>query len=220
MFTGLIEGIGTLLRTERHGPDARMVISPAFQLDNPVLGESIAVDGACLTVIDFDSSSFGADVSAETLDRTTLGTKVSGSKLNLERALRLGDRLGGHLVTGHVDSVGVLKERRSQGRSLRLSFEISPDLAKFVVEKGSIAINGISLTVNGVSSGGFDVNIVPHTASATTLADLRVGSQVNIETDLIGKYIHRLMSAGQGGPRDSGPGKGIDLDLLRRSGFA
>lgn len=220
MFTGLIEGVGTLLRTERHGPDARMVISPAFALDNPVLGESIAVDGACLTVIDFDSSSFGADVSAETLARTTLGAKVSGSRLNLERALKLGDRLGGHLVTGHVDCVGVLKERRSQGRSLRLSFEIAPDLASFVVEKGSIAINGISLTVNGVSNGGFDVNIVPHTASVTTLADLRIGSQVNIETDLIGKYIHRLMSVGQDAPNDERSGKGIDLDLLRRNGFA
>jgi riboflavin synthase len=220
MFTGLIEGIGTLLRTERHGPDARMVISPAFKLENPVLGESIAVDGACLTVIDFDAGSFGADVSAETLARTTLGTKVSGSRLNLERALKLGDRLGGHLVTGHVDSVAVLKERRSQGRSLRLSFELSPDLARFVVEKGSIAINGISLTVNGVSNGGFDVNIVPHTASVTTLTDLQVGSRVNIETDLIGKYIHRLMSAGQGSGGDNGPGRGIDLDLLRRNGFA
>ena len=222
MFTGLIEGTGTLLRTERHGPDARMVISPGFRLDNPVLGESIAVDGACLTVVDFDSSSFGADVSAETLARTTLGRKNSGGRVNLERALKLGDRLGGHLVTGHIDGIGVLKEKKPEGRSLRLAFELPREMMRFVIEKGSIAINGISLTVNGVSSAGFDVNVVPHTASITTLADLRIGSEVNIETDLIGKYLHRLVSLREGSEEESpgGSGKGIDLDLLRRHGFA
>ncbi len=217
MFTGLIEGTGTLLRTERHGPDARMVISPDFQLDRPVLGESIAVDGACLTVIDFDPASFGADVSAETLARTTLGRKVSGNKLNLERALKIGDRLGGHLVTGHIDGIAVLKERKPVGRSLRLSFEMAPEMIRFVIEKGSIAVNGISLTVNGVSNTGFEVNIVPHTASMTTLADLRIGAEVNIETDLIGKYVHRLVHPQE---EENGAGKGIDLDLLRRHGFA
>ncbi len=220
MFTGLIEGTGTLLRTERHGPDARMVISPDFRMDNPVLGESVAVDGACLTVVDFDRASFGADVSAETLARTTLGRKASGSRVNLERALRLGDRLGGHLVTGHVDGIGVLKERKPEGRSLRLAFEVSREIIKFVIEKGSIAVNGISLTVNGVFSTGFDVNIVPHTASMTTLADLQIGVQVNIETDLIGKYVHRLVSLREGASEESGGGKGVDLDLLRRHGFA
>jgi riboflavin synthase len=220
MFTGLIEGTGTLLRTERHGPDARMVISPDFQLDNPVLGESIAVDGACLTVVDFDRSCFGADVSAETLARTTLGRKNSGGRLNLERALKLGDRLGGHLVSGHIDGIGVLKERRPEGRSLRLAFELPREMMRFVVEKGSIAINGISLTVNGVSAAGFDVNVVPHTASMTTLADLKIGSEVNIETDLVGKYLHRLVSLREEPAEDGSGGKGIDLDLLRRHGFA
>ncbi|MDR3566696.1 MAG: riboflavin synthase [Syntrophobacteraceae bacterium] len=220
MFTGLIEGTGTLLRTERHGPDARMVISPGFQMDKPVLGESIAVDGACLTVVDFDSSSFVADVSAETLAKTTLGAKASGSRVNLERALRLGDRLGGHLVTGHIDGIGRLKERKAEGRSIRISFELARESMRFVIEKGSIAINGISLTVNGVESSGFDVNVIPHTASMTTLCDLQIGSQVNIETDLIGKYLHRLVSLREGPAEQNPGGKGIDLDLLRRHGFA
>ena len=220
MFTGLIEGTGTLLRMERHGPDARMVISPAFDMGKPVLGESIAVDGACLTVVDFDRGAFGADVSAETLARTTLGRKTPGSRVNLERALRLGDRLGGHLVSGHVDAIGVLRERKPEGRSLRLIFDLAREMMRFVIEKGSIAINGISLTVNGVSSSGFDVNIVPHTASMTTLPDLKVGAEVNIETDLIGKYVHRLLSPREDPSEESGAGKGIDLDLLRRHGFA
>lgn len=220
MFTGLIEGTGTLLRTERHGPDARMVISPAFQMDKAVLGESISVDGACLTVIDFGRDFFGADVSVETLARTTLGRKASGSRVNLERALRLGDRLGGHLVTGHVDGIGVLKERRPVGRSWRLFFDISREVARFVIEKGSIAVNGISLTVNTVSSAGFEVNIVPHTASMTTLADLQIGAEVNIETDLIGKYVHRLVTLQEAPLEENGGGKGIDLDLLKRRGFA
>lgn len=219
MFTGLIEGTGTLLRTERHGPDARMVISPGFDMGKTVLGESIAVDGACLTVVDFDRASFGADVSAETLARTTLGRKISGSRVNLERALKLGDRLGGHLVTGHIDGVGVFKGRKPEGRSVRLFFELPGEIMGFVIEKGSIAVNGISLTVNGVSSSGFDVNVVPHTASMTTLSDLQPGSEVNIETDLIGKYVHRLMSRAEGS-EESGGGKGIDLELLRRHGFA
>ena len=155
MFTGLIEGIGTLQRTDRLGPDARMVIRAGFRMENIVLGESISVDGACLTVVDFQQDALTADVSAETLSRTTLGRKGPGSGLNLERALRLGARLGGHLVTGHIDGIAVLKERRSEGRSLRLFFEAPPEIMKYVIEKGSIAIDGVSLTVNGVSSGGF-----------------------------------------------------------------
>ena len=142
MFTGLIEGTGTLLRTERLGPDARMVIRADFRMENIVLGESISVDGACLTVIDFRRTALTADVSAETLSRTTLGRKGPGSGLNLERALRLGARLGGHLVTGHIDGIAVLKERKSEGRSLRLFFEAPPEIMRYVIEKGSIAIDG------------------------------------------------------------------------------
>ena len=211
MFTGLIEGIGTLQRMERHGLDARMVIRPDFRMEIFVLGESIAVDGACLTVVDFQQDVFTADVSAETLGRTTLGRKAPGSRLNIERALRLGDRLGGHLVTGHIDGIAVLKERKAEGRSLRLFFDAAREIMRYVIEKGSIAVNGISLTVNGVSSVGFDVNIVPHTASMTTVGGLKIGSEVNVETDLIGKYVEKLVCSWETRLEKGGVKDNIDL---------
>lgn len=219
MFTGLIEGTGILLRTDRHGVDARMVIKPGFAMDNLALGESIAVDGACLTVVSFRGDAFTADVSAETLARTTLGAKQPGRRLNLERAMRMGDRLGGHLVSGHVDGIGVLRDRTREGRSWRLFFEIPPQLARYVIAKGSIAVNGISLTVNGCSEGRFDVNVVPHTAEQTTIDELQGGDEVNIETDLIGKYVERMLrgwSEKLGAP--AGENR-IDEDFLRRHGF-
>jgi riboflavin synthase len=219
MFTGLIEGIGTLQRTERLGPDARMVIRAGFRMENMVLGESISVDGACLTVVDFQQDSLTADVSAETLSRTTLGRKGPGSGLNLERALRFGARLGGHLVTGHIDGIAVLKERRSEGRSLRLFFDAPPEIMKYVIEKGSIAIDGVSLTVNGVSSGGFDVNIVPHTASETTLSGFQIGREVNIETDMIGKYVEKMVQAWGSTLEQAGSKTNIDYDFLKKHGF-
>lgn len=220
MFTGLIEGTGTLLRTERIGPDARMVIRPDFQMETAVSGESIAVDGACLTVVDFQQEAFTADVSAETLARTTLGRKAPGSRINLERALRLGDRVGGHLVTGHIDGIAVLKERKPEGRSFRLFFDASREIMRYVIGKGSVAVNGVSLTVNGVSSAGFDVNIVPYTASVTTLVGLQIGGEVNIETDLIGKYVEKMVSTWEGAFEKDGLTKNIDLDFLKQHGFA
>jgi len=220
MFTGLVEGTGTLQRTERRGPDAQMVIRPDFRMENLVTGESISVDGACLTVIDFRQDSFTADVSAETLGRTTLGNKAPGSKLNLERALRLGDRLGGHLVTGHIDGIAVLRDRKSEGRSLRLFFDAPVEIMRYVIEKGSVAVNGISLTVNGVAGVCFDVNIVPHTASSTTIGGLEIGGEVNIETDLIGKYVEKLVHERAGSLEKGGAKKDIDFDFLRQHGFA
>ncbi len=219
MFTGLIEGTGSLLRTERHGPDSRMVIRAGFAAGTLVLGESIAVDGACLTVASFNGDVFSADVSAETLGRTTLGRKPPGSRLNLERALRLGDRLGGHLVAGHVDGLALFRERRSEGRSLRLYFEAPAELTRYIVEKGSVAVNGISLTVNGVSEPGFDVNIIPHTASQTNIGDLRPGEEVNIETDLIGKYVEKMMRPWSDTLPKGGGKERIDLDFLKKHGF-
>jgi riboflavin synthase len=222
MFTGLIEGVGTLLRMERRGPDAQMTIRA--DLGTPrdaglVLGESISVDGACLTVASFSGDTFTADVSAETLARTTLGRKQPGSRVSLERALRFGDRLGGHLVTGHVDGVGTLRSRTSEGRSQRLFFAVPPGLSRFIIEKGSIAVNGISLTVNGSSEDGFDVNIVPHTASQTTIGDLQPGDAVNIETDLIGKYVAKLTAAWGTTTGKEEPSSRIDVDFLKKHGF-
>ena len=219
MFTGLIETIGTLQRTERLGPDARMVIRTGLRMVNIVRGESISIDGACLTVVDFHQDTFTADVSAETLSRTTLGHKGQGSRLNIERALRLYARLGGHLVTGHIDGIAVFKERKSEGRSLRLFFEAPPEIMRYVVEKGSIAIDGVSLTVNGVSNAGFDVNIVPHTASETTLSDFQIGREVNIETDVIGKYVEKMVQPWGSELEKGGNRTNIDFDFLKKHGF-
>jgi riboflavin synthase len=185
-----------------------------------VLGESITVDGVCLTVIDSQREVFTADVSVETLGRTTLGGKAPGSRMNLERALRLGDRLGGHLVTGHIDGIGVIKERKPEGRSQRLFFEAPPEIMRYVIEKGSIAVNGVSLTVNGVSSGGFDVNIVPHTGLMTTLDNLQIGAEVNIETDLIGKYIEKMVRSRESSEEKNRGKRDINLDFLKQHGFA
>ncbi len=220
MFTGLIEGTGTLLRTERLGADAQMVIRADFRMESIISGESVAVDGACLTVIDFRKDMFIADVSTETLSRTTLGSKAPGNRLNLERALQFGARLGGHLVSGHIDGIGILKLHKPEGRSLRLFFEAPAQIMRYVIEKGSIAVNGISLTVNAVSNEGFDVNIIPHTASETTLTHLQVGSEVNIETDLIGKYVEKMVRPWEGAlDKVESKGKSIDFDFLKKHGI-
>lgn len=222
MFTGLIEGTGTLVRIDRQGPDAKMVIRADFALEKVVLGESIAVDGACLTVVSHQKDLFTVDVSVETLSRTTLGRKPPGSRFNLERAMRLGDRLGGHLVSGHVDGIGVLKNRYAEGRSWRLAFGMPAELSRYVIAKGSIAINGISLTVNGCETEQFDVNIVPHTAQVTTIGTWQIGVEVNLETDLIGKYVEKMVRAWASSPGPDPSGSqpsSISADFLRKHGF-
>ncbi len=219
MFTGLIEGIGLLLRTDRQGLDARMVIQAQFAVDHLVLGESIAVDGACLTVVSSQGSLFTVDVSAETLSRTTLGGKRPGARVNLERALRLGDRLGGHLVSGHVDTMGRLADRKDEGRSIRLYFDIPREFSRYTIEKGSVAVDGISLTINGCREGRFDVNIVPHTARETTIVDLEVGQEVNVETDLIGKYVEKMTAPWFDTIGEKGARSRIDAAFLQKHGF-
>ncbi len=221
MFTGLVECRGTVLRTERHGVDARMTLRSDRVFADMALGESVAVDGACLTVVAFDGPVFSVDVSAETLDKTTLGSKTPGSVVNLERALRLGDRLGGHLMQGHVDGMGTLIQKKMEGRSWRFYFSVPEELSAFIVAKGSIAVNGVSLTVNGCTPGRFDVNVIPHTADVTTLGRLAVGERVNIETDIIAKYVEKMLRAWTKPSSGDSPEKsnGVDAALLRRHGF-
>lgn len=213
MFTGLVEGVGKITETRRLAEGLRLAVAPPFPVEELALGESVAVSGACLTVVGIRGRAFEVDVSPETLARSTLSGKKMGDQVNLERALRLGDRLGGHLVTGHVDALGVLKKRREGPEHLELSFALPASLAPLVIEKGSIAVDGVSLTVNAVGDQAFTVNIIPYTARDTTLASLKVGDRVNLETDIIGKYVARLLAAYQ-------PAKpGLTEELLARHGF-
>ncbi len=213
MFTGLVEGIGEIAEIGRRAEGLRLVLAPPFPAAELNLGDSVNVAGACLTVVALKGGAFRADVSPETLARTTFPQKKAGDLVNLERALKVGDRLGGHLVTGHVDGVGMLRERREGPASLVLKFELPAALSRYVIEKGSIAVDGVSLTVNAVQDNAFTVNIIPFTAGHTTLASLRVGDKVNLETDIIGKYVERLL-----GPR-SGSEAELSREFLARHGF-
>lgn len=197
MFTGLIQDIGTLERLTP-GPMAELWVQSAVLAREPyVLGESIAVNGCCLTVVEARGPGFRVDAAPETLRRTSLGDFKVGQGVNLERAMRLSDRLGGHLVQGHVDGVSRLLSKRTEGGSLVLDFELPPDLAAFLIEKGSIAIDGVSLTVNALAGLSFSVQLIPETQRRTTLASRAVGERVNLEADLIGKYVARLAAATQ-----------------------
>jgi len=219
MFTGLVEGTGRVMRVDRQEIDARMILRPDFEMENLTLGESISVDGACLTVVHFTGDVFTVDVSSETLTRTTLGRKGPGTRCNLERALKVGDRLGGHLVTGHVDGLGRLVERFTDGRSWRMVFQVPESLTAHIIEKGSIAVNGVSLTVNGCEGTRFHINIIPHTAGLTTIGDLAVGDEVNIETDLIGKYVEKMLGSRLGELKENRPEQRVSAAFLRKHGF-
>ncbi len=198
MFTGIITAIGRLasLRPLGNGADMRLVIAtPWPDIATAPLGASIACSGVCLTVVERDADSFTVEASAETLSKTTLGAWREGGRINLERALKMGDELGGHIVSGHVDGVGALISKRPENASLRLTFRAPAALARFIAAKGSIAIDGVSLTVNEVAGDTFGVNIIPHTAGATTLGALEAGDPVNLEIDMLARYVARLAEA-------------------------
>ncbi len=199
MFTGIIQGRGKVvgLRSVRGG--RAFDFEAGFELDNPEEGESIAVNGACLTAYNIAGRRFSADVSPESLARTTLGSLAVGSTINLERALQLSDRLGGHIVSGHVDCVGALTASREAGDFTILEFSMPPENDRYIVEKGSITVDGISLTVNSCAKGHFSVSIIPHTLQMTSLAELKVGGRVNLEVDIIGKYVEKLLAEKQNG---------------------
>jgi riboflavin synthase len=213
MFTGLVEGVGEIIALTPMAEGLRLTVKTSFPAGELALGESVALAGACLTVVAITAPRVSFEVSPETLARTTFSLKKVGDRVNLERALRLGDRLGGHLVTGHVDGVGVVRERREGPAYLGLTFELPRALGRYVIEKGSIAVDGVSLTVNTCKGNTFTVNIIPFTARETTLAALKVGDRVNLETDIIGKYVARLLG------KDAPPGEGVTPELLARHGF-
>ena len=211
MFTGIIKAMGTISAIEKRGGDVRLSIrSEDMPFSTYEIGESIAVNGVCLTAIALRDDSFDTDVSIETLEVTALNKSGVGDAVNLEPALSLGERLGGHLVSGHVDCVGKVALREADARSIRLAIEIAPEFARYVAKKGSVTVDGVSLTVNEVSGGKFDVNIIPHTAQATIIGNYAVGTTVNIEVDLLARYIERLLA------HDS---DGLSMDFLKANGY-
>ena len=196
MFTGLIQAVGTIIRIEPRGGDVRLHIATgALDVSDIAAGDSIAVSGVCLTALEPSAHGFVADVSNETLGLTTLGDAQAGETVNLEKALRLADRLGGHLVTGHVDGLGEVIAIEGDGRSQRWAFRVPSGLARYIARKGSVCIDGVSLTVNAVHEDEFEVNLIPHTLEVTTFAHRRIGDAVNIEVDLMARYAERLASS-------------------------
>jgi riboflavin synthase len=218
MFTGIIEKMGIARGMTRKGEDARLEVETGLDMKDVRVGDSISVNGACLTVVALTGRGFAADVSAETLSRTNLRTLKAGDRLNLEKSLRLNDFLGGHIVLGHVDSLGKIFEKKTKANSIVFGVEVDEGLVRYIVEKGSVAVDGISLTVNECKRNRFYVNIIPHTARETTLGFKKAGDAVNIETDILGKYVEKLLQHDQG--REAGePGKGLDLKFLAEQGY-
>lgn len=192
MFTGIVTDVGQVRSLDRRGVDARIVVGTSFDTSSIGVGASIACSGACLTVVDKGPGWLAFDAMHETLDRTKVGAWREGSRVNLERSLRLGDELGGHMVSGHVDGLGRLAARSPDGQSVRMMFTVPAELARFIAEKGSVAVDGVSLTVTEVGDDRFGVGVIPHTLAVTTLGELRVGDPVNIEIDPLARYVARL----------------------------
>lgn len=212
MFTGIVQGVGTVERIEQRGGDVRLSLATGgLSLAQAAIGDSIAVNGVCLTATEVGATRFVADVSAETLGCTTLKQLRAGDRVNLEQALAVGDRLGGHLVSGHVDGVATICARQPVARSIQFQLQAPVALAKYIAAKGSVCLDGVSLTVNAVDGSRFEVNIVPHTLGVTTLNQWAVGTEVNIEVDLLTRYLERLLTGE--------PARGVTEELLARTGF-
>jgi len=212
VFTGIIQDVGRIERTTPRSSGRRLTVSTSLDTSSFELGESVAVNGVCLTAADLGKGTFDADASPETLRRSTLGDLRPGSFVNLERALRPVDRLGGHFVLGHVDATAKIDEKRREGEFWVLRFEAPASVERYLVEKGSVAVDGISLTVSECGARRFSVAVIPHTLERTTLRGCRVGDRVNLEADILGKYVEKLLG-GRGRP------EGLSLEALARSGF-
>ena len=228
MFTGIIEGLGKITQIRSFGSGKRISMEADFTLENTKIGDSIAVSGACLTVVEIDQNKFKTDVSPETLNKTTLGKTFIGQRVNLERALKLDGRLDGHLVSGHIDDMGKVLKKESLGNSIIISFALKNTLSRYMIDKGSIAVDGVSLTINRCNDNNFDVSIIPHTLKMTTLGFYKIGDMVNIETDMIGKYIEKLTNKTiqddgktrqHGGSKKNTDNSILDMQFLHEKGF-
>ncbi len=217
MFTGIIEEIGTVVSVRKASKSARISVGADMIFEDMKVGDSIAVNGVCLTVAEFSGNIFTADIMNETLSRSSLGQLGVGSKVNLERAMRADGRFGGHIVSGHIDGAGRITSMENEGTAVRVNVAAPAHVMKYVVEKGSIAIDGISLTVAGVVDGGFCVSLIPHTGKSTVLLDKKPGDTVNLENDIIGKYVGRLLTYAE--EAEAEPKTSITMEFLAGAGF-
>lgn len=223
MFTGIIEGSGIIKQINKRNEGAILAIETDINLSESKIGDSIAVNGACLTAVSLQKNLFKVDMAPETIKRTTFKNASVGTKVNIERALRLSDRLDGHLVSGHIDGTGIIASKIKKSNAWIITINVSTDLAEQMIEKGSIAIDGISLTINKCSNKNFEISVIPHTAKMTTIEGKNVGDEVNIETDMLGKYVQKILSKSLGtntGDNTNNKGhKDISLGLLAKKGF-
>lgn len=219
MFTGIIEGLGTIREIRPEGQGKRMTVDADFFLEQTKIGDSICVSGACLTVVRIDDKRFTVDVSPETLEKTTFKSARIGDRVNLERALRLYDRIDGHLVSGHIDGTGTVMLIQNLGNAIVVSFKVPEFISHYMIQKGSVAVDGISLTINNCDINGFDVSIIPHTAKLTTIGFKKAGDLVNIETDMIGKYVERFVGGKRHDERKKEGANSINMEFLAKSGF-
>ncbi len=220
MFTGIIEGLGSIGATRPAGQGKRLTIEADYALDQTKIGDSIAVNGACLTVVKISGSTFEVDLSPETLATSTFDKAKQGDRLNLERAMRLSDRIDGHLVLGHVDGIGIIKQQEKLGNAIGVTIAVPQTLSRYMIRKGSVAIDGISLTINALAPESVTVSIIPYTARLTTIGIKQKGAAVNIETDMIGKYVERFIrSKSMSDGEKTTASSGIDMEFLAKSGF-
>lgn len=217
MFTGIIEEVGTLLSTKKATKSESLTIEAPYVLQDAKVGDSIAVNGICLTATSINGNTFTADVMAETMRRTSLGALRTGSKVNLERAMSAGGRFGGHIVSGHIDGTGTIANMEREENAVWVTIQTTPSIMKYIIEKGSIAIDGISLTVATVSKDAFQVSIIPHTGQETTLLTKKAGDLVNLENDVIGKYVEHLLNFKE--PENKKQSSKVDMGFLAEHGF-
>ncbi len=218
VFTGIIESFGTIKRIESAGEGKRLVIGCDLDLGESKIGDSIAVNGACLTAVTLGRNEFSVDMAPETVSRTTFSSAGPGSRVNIERAMTLSSRVDGHLVSGHIDGTGTVSAIQRKSNAVIITVAVGEELAADMIEKGSVAIEGISLTINRCSDTDFEVSIIPHTAAITTIGLKKVGDKVNIETDMLGKYVRKILT-GRAPSNKTGTATGVDMALLAKNGF-